>query len=156
VAAPRVSWTAPKDPRSVQLFQPTHVGNTPIWKPCDAPLIPAEARNPVLTTNRGLMNVAQAMAHCAAGMEWAVGERHPPRVLIGRILGPVVKPKVFKNDEPLRRNSPTAKDLVVRDDRDLETERERLSHGRASAQPLLGRASHLGPEPAPESRRCRS
>jgi hypothetical protein len=74
----------------------------------------------------GVMNVAQALAHCAAGMEWAVGDRHPPRVLIGRILGPVVKPQVFKNDEPLRRNSPTAKDLIMRDDRDLETERERL------------------------------
>jgi hypothetical protein len=30
------------------------------------------------------------------------------------------------NDEPLRRNSPTVQGLVVNDDRNLETERERL------------------------------
>jgi hypothetical protein len=74
----------------------------------------------------GLMTPAQAVAHCAAGLEWAVGDRHPPRVPISRILGPIVKPWVFRDDEPMRRNSPTAKDLVIRDDRDLPTERERL------------------------------
>jgi hypothetical protein len=30
------------------------------------------------------------------------------------------------NDEPMRRNSPTAKILIVQDERDLETERTRL------------------------------
>jgi hypothetical protein len=75
----------------------------------------------------GSMNPAQAMAHCSAGMEWAVGDRLPPRMLLGRIVGRFVKPKVLGNDEPLRRNSPTARDLVVQDERDLRRERERLS-----------------------------
>lgn len=74
----------------------------------------------------GKMNAAQAVAHCSAGLELALGDKTPPRVLVGRIMGWVVKPLVLKNDEPMRRNSPTVKDLVVQDKRDLGTERERL------------------------------
>ena len=74
----------------------------------------------------GRMNAAQAVAHCTAGFELALGERLPQRLLIGRIIGGLVKPKVVGNDEPLRRNSPTVKGLVVNDDRNLEAERERL------------------------------
>jgi hypothetical protein len=75
----------------------------------------------------GKMNAAQAVAHCAAGIELALGEKTPPRLLIGRIIGPFIKPKVFGNDEPLRRNSPTVEGLVVQDERNLAMERERLS-----------------------------
>jgi hypothetical protein len=74
----------------------------------------------------GTMKPAQALEHCSRGMETALGDKKPPRVFIGRILGPIVKPKVMENDEPLRRNSPTAKILIVQDERDLETERTRL------------------------------
>jgi hypothetical protein len=74
----------------------------------------------------GTMNPAQALAHCALGLEWAVGDRIPPRMWLGRIVGRMVKPMVLGNDAPMRRNSPTAKDLVVQDARDLGTERERL------------------------------
>ena len=74
----------------------------------------------------GRMKVAQAVAHCTAGFELALGVRLPPRLLIGRIIGGIVKPKVLNNDEPLRRNSPTVPGLVISDDRNLETERERL------------------------------
>jgi hypothetical protein len=74
----------------------------------------------------GRMNAAQAVAHCTRGFELAMGERLPPRMLIGRIIGGMVKPKVLGNDEPLRRNSSTLKGLVVNDDRNLETERKRL------------------------------
>ena len=35
----------------------------------------------------GKMNPAQALAHCSAAMEMAVGEKFPPRILIGRLLG---------------------------------------------------------------------
>ncbi len=75
----------------------------------------------------GKMNAAQAVAHCAAGLELAVGDRLPPRKLLGRIIGGLVKPVALGTDEPMRRNTPTVKDLVVRDERDLEMERKRLS-----------------------------
>ena len=74
----------------------------------------------------GKMNVAQMVAHCSGGMEWAVGDKRPPRMFVGRILGVIVKPMALKDDEPMRRNSPTSKDLVVDDDRNLEMEQVRL------------------------------
>ena len=69
----------------------------------------------------GTMSPAQALAHCALALEWAVGDRIPPRMWLGRIVGRMVKPMVLGNDAPMRRNSPTAKDLVVQDARDLGT-----------------------------------
>ena len=74
----------------------------------------------------GTMSAAQMAAHCAVGMQMTLGDVNPPRIFIGRIIGPLIKRRALGNDEPLRRNSPTAKVLVVSDARDLETERERL------------------------------
>ena len=74
----------------------------------------------------GKMSPAQAVAHCSVGLEWAVGDKIPRRMLLGRIIGGMVKSKVLGNDEPMRRNSPTVKDLVVGDERDLGAERTRL------------------------------
>lgn len=76
----------------------------------------------------GKMNPAQMLAHCSLGLEMAAGEIRPPRALIGRILGPVVKPIALRDEEPMRRNSPTSKELIViGEERDFEAERERLS-----------------------------
>ena len=74
----------------------------------------------------GKMNAAQAMAHCATAMEWAVGDSFAPRMFVGRIVGPLVKSKVLRDDSPMSRNAPTAKSLVVVDERELGKERERL------------------------------
>ena len=74
----------------------------------------------------GTMTAAQAEAHCSSGMEWAVGDSFPPRMFLGRIIGRFVKPMLLGNEKPMRRNSATVKSLVVQDERDLETERERL------------------------------
>jgi hypothetical protein len=87
----------------------------------------------------GKMNAAQALAHCSVAVEWAVGDRIPPRMFLGRIMGRIVKPMVVGNDEPMRRNSPTAKDLVVQGERDLVTERERL-------RGLIDRFAAAGPK----------
>ena len=75
----------------------------------------------------GTMNVAQAVAHCAIAMEMAVGDSRPRRMFIGRIIGPLIKRLAIRNDDPIRRNTPTAPDLVVADERELERERQRLS-----------------------------
>ena len=88
----------------------------------------------------GKMNAAQAVAHCSVSMEWAVGDKVPqPAPLMGRILGKLIKPLAIGNENPLRRNSPTAKELVVRGERDLETERLRLCA-------LIDRFAAGGPE----------
>ena len=75
----------------------------------------------------GSMTAAQAMAHCTGGLEMALGDSTPPRVLIGRLVGGIIKPLALKDETPFRRNSPTAKSLVVQDDRDLAKEKERLT-----------------------------
>jgi hypothetical protein len=74
----------------------------------------------------GKMNAAQAMAHCATAMEWALGDQIGPRMLIGRIIGGMIKSKVVGDDEPIRKNSPTVPTLVITDERDLGKERQRL------------------------------
>jgi hypothetical protein len=86
----------------------------------------------------GIMTPAQATAHCALAMEWAVGDRMPPKMFVGRIIGRVIKPLVFRDDEPIRRNSPTTKDLLVQGDRDLSAERVRLCG-------LIDRFAAIGP-----------
>lgn len=74
----------------------------------------------------GTMNAAQAVAHCSVGLELALGDKNPPRAFAGRLFGWIVKPLALRNDEPMRRNSPTMKELVIQDDRNLGRERERL------------------------------
>jgi len=75
----------------------------------------------------GKMNAPQAVAHCSSAMAWALDDKRPPRMFVGRILGTFVKGFVLRDDEPMRRNSPTSPDLVIADQPDLGKERERLS-----------------------------
>ncbi|MBA2685521.1 MAG: DUF1569 domain-containing protein [Gemmatimonadaceae bacterium] len=76
----------------------------------------------------GKMNPAQAMAHCAGGLEMGVGDSIPPRILIGRVLGGFIKPKALGDDAPMRKHSPTVPVLVMHEsDRDLEREKVRVT-----------------------------
>jgi len=76
----------------------------------------------------GKMTAPQMLAHCSVSMQWAVGEVVPEKgAFFTRLVGRLVKPMVFRNEDPLRQNSPTAKSLIVADERDLGKERERLS-----------------------------
>lgn len=76
----------------------------------------------------GKMDVSQMMAHCSATMEMASGRLNPPRIFIGRILGPLARPH-FTNEKPFSRNGPTDKNLRVADRRDFAREQERLKSG---------------------------
>jgi hypothetical protein len=74
----------------------------------------------------GKMNPAQTLAHCSAAMEMALGDRTPPRILIGRLLGRFAKKSMILNENPMPRNVGTDKSLVVSDKRDFVMERQRL------------------------------
>ena len=74
----------------------------------------------------GKMNPAQALAHCSAAMEMAVGEKLPRRILIGRLLGRLAKKSMIVNEKPMPRNARTDKSLVVSGERDFVAERQRL------------------------------
>ena len=73
----------------------------------------------------GKMDVAQMLAHCSVTLDMASGRLVLPRILIGRILGPFVRP-FFTNDKPFSKNSPTDKKFVIADKRDFAREREQL------------------------------
>jgi hypothetical protein len=74
------------------------------------------------------MTAAQMLAHCSTSMQWAVGEVAPEKASLStRLIGRLVKPMVFRNEDPLRKNSPTARSLIVADNRDFAKERERLT-----------------------------
>jgi hypothetical protein len=85
----------------------------------------------------GRMSASQMLAHCSVSLETAVGERCPPRIFIGRLLGPIAKPD-FLSEKPMKRNSPTDKSFVISDERDFLAERERL-------QGLIARFAAGGP-----------
>ena len=73
----------------------------------------------------GKMKVAQMMAHCTAALEVATAQKFPPRVFIGKIIGPFFR-AMFSNEKPLQKNTPTDKNFVIADERDFEQEKERL------------------------------
>jgi Protein of unknown function (DUF1569) len=83
----------------------------------------------------GKMNVAQMLAHCSGAIGMAEGKVTPPRILLGRLLGPLAKKSLIVKGEPMRRNAMTEKSVLVTDERDFRGERQRLreSIGRFAA-----------------------
>lgn len=73
----------------------------------------------------GVMTPAQMLAHCSTWMEQAAGLNKPPRSFIGRIVGKMAKKSVL-GEAPIRRNMPTEKSLIMRDDKDFVAEQRRL------------------------------
>lgn len=74
----------------------------------------------------GKMNVAQMLAHCSGAIEMAEGKVTPPRILLGRLLGPLAKRSLITKGEPMRRNAMTERRLLVTDERNFMVERQRL------------------------------
>jgi Protein of unknown function (DUF1569) len=75
----------------------------------------------------GKMEVAQMLAHCTAALQVAAGQKSPPRMFIGKILGPIFKSK-FYDDSVLSKNGPTDKSFIVADKRDFEKEKVLLKN----------------------------
>jgi hypothetical protein len=84
-----------------------------------------DSLQPSVQRHWGKMDVAQMMAHCSAALDMASGRLNPPRILIGRLIGPFFKP-IYTNEKPLSRSSPTDPKLVVSDQRDFAHEQEQL------------------------------
>ena len=73
----------------------------------------------------GKMNVAQMLAHCNVSLETAMGMNVIKRVFIGRIIGPLLKPRVL-GEKIFARNSPTDKSYVFPDDLKFEQEKSKI------------------------------
>ncbi len=77
----------------------------------------------------GNMTIAQTLAHCTSGILMAMGVINPTRAAFpSNVIGPLIKPLVFGNDKPMRRNSPSSPELFSADTTqcDFEVERARL------------------------------
>jgi hypothetical protein len=84
-----------------------------------------DSLQPAAQRQWGKMDVAQMMAHCSVALDMAAGRLNPPRLFIGRLLGPFVKP-IYSNDKPFSKNNPTDPKLVISDQRDFAREQEQL------------------------------
>ena len=65
------------------------------------------------------------MAHCTEAAAMATGDSKLPRLFIGRILGPLIKP-AFLGEKPFTKNSPTAPSMKIADTREFEKEKTKL------------------------------
>jgi hypothetical protein len=74
----------------------------------------------------GTMTVAQTMAHCVSGFQMATGAIVPKRASFpASVLGALIKPLVFANDKPFRRNSPSSTELFPANPAECDFENER-------------------------------
>ena len=74
----------------------------------------------------GTMTVAQTLAHCTSGLQMAMGVINPKRAPFpANVFGLLIKPLVFGDDKPIRRNSPSAPELFPADPTQCDFERER-------------------------------
>ena len=73
----------------------------------------------------GKMNVSQMLAHCKEAFKVPLSEKKMPRMLLGRLIGWMVKPKLY-NEDPWKKNLPTAPNFIIKDQRDFTKEKEAL------------------------------
>lgn len=82
--------------------------------------------NPESERQWGNMTLSQTLAHCTSGIQMAMGTIHPRRASFpSSLIGLLIKPLVFGNDKPMRRNSPSSSELFPVDPRQCNFERER-------------------------------
>lgn len=60
------------------------------------------------TAQWGKMNVCQMVKHCILADELYLGRTQHKRVFLGRLIGRMALNGLLKNEEPMRKNSPTS------------------------------------------------
>jgi hypothetical protein len=73
----------------------------------------------------GKMNVAQMLAHCKEAFQVPLSEKPMPRMLLGLLIGWAFKSKLY-NDEPWKKNLPTAPSFIIKDERNFDKEKQEL------------------------------
>lgn len=74
----------------------------------------------------GKLPLALVLAHCTSGLQMAMGTTNPKRASFPvNVIGLLIKPFVFGDDRPIRRNSPSSPELFPADPAQCEFERER-------------------------------
>jgi Protein of unknown function (DUF1569) len=92
---------------------------------------------PTTAAQWGKMNVAQMLAHCNVTYEMVFENIHPkPNAFIKFILKAIVKKKVV-TETPYTHNGKTAPQFIIKDNKNFDTEKQRLLSYITKAQ-LLG------------------
>ena len=90
----------------------------------------------------GTMELARTLAHCTSGFEMAMGAIHAKRAPFpATLIGTLIRPLVFRDDKPMRRNSPSSPELFSTNPAEFDflSERSRLIAA-------LEQFARLGPE----------
>lgn len=75
----------------------------------------------------GKMNAPQMLAHCKGPLDISLGNLTPERPnLLVRALLSLLKPQLY-NDKPWKHGLQTAKEFIITDDRDFDSEKKQLT-----------------------------
>src|SRR3954462_5278048 len=77
------------------------------------------------TARWGKMNVHQMVRHCSMWEELMLGKKRYKRSLVGYLFGKIALNSLTKDDKPLTRNTPTIRELKIKDTGDFEAEKAR-------------------------------
>jgi len=75
------------------------------------------------TAQWGKMNIYQMLRHCTLWEEMISGKRKYKRVFMGRLFGKIALNSILKDEDPLRRNTPTVPELRVKGNGNVLSER---------------------------------
>src|ERR1044071_9506757 len=83
------------------------------------------ALNENSTAQWGKMNIYQMLRHSTLAEEMILGKKKYKRAFIGYLFGKLALKSVLKDDNPLRKNSPTLPELKIKENGDVSTEKKR-------------------------------
>ena len=74
----------------------------------------------------GKMDVAQMLAHCKVAFSVPLSEKKLPRLLLGRLVGWIIKSKLY-DDDPWKKNLPTSPAFIMKGPKNFEAEKQELA-----------------------------
>jgi Protein of unknown function (DUF1569) len=78
------------------------------------------------TAQWGKMKIYQMLKHCTLWEEMIFGRKKYKRVFIGRLFGKLALKNVLKDENPLRRNSPSIPELKIKENNaDIASEKKK-------------------------------
>ncbi len=84
-----------------------------------------ESLTPNSAAKWGKMNVSQMLAHCAVAFGVPLSDKKLKGNFLMRLIGPLFKKQLY-DDTPWKQNLPTAPNFKIADERNFETEKQKL------------------------------
>jgi len=75
------------------------------------------------TAQWGKMNIYQMLKHCTLWEEMISGKKKYKRMFMGRLFGKMALKSILKDENPLRRNTPTVSELRVKGNGSVSSEK---------------------------------